>query len=238
VTSNQKDYGRDHDGSSSASTAHAGQRQDDDQDAGKDCNDPRFFMAVIHQRGQPMNFMRLHWHFSITTPRCKDLFFARPPFCQSILSERIGCESIRRMVSARCVGTRHPLPFRLWRRFGSPGGGCAAPANPTAGASAVAATSSRPEWRPGDRWVYGWMSRSEIGTKTVKVVEIRAINKVTSVRDQRDVDEYWCAPEVRFSINWVGRRGDAQFEEQFRAYRQRSRLIPGPPSSAPPSTTK
>ena len=128
-------------------------------------------MAVIHQRGQPMNFMRLHWHFSITTPRCKDLFFARPPFCQSILSERIGCESIRRMVSARCVGTRHPLPFRLWRRFGSPGGGCAAPANPTAGASAVAATSSRPEWRPGDRWVYGWMSRSEIGTKTVKVVE-------------------------------------------------------------------
>jgi len=86
--------------------------------------------------------------------------------------------------------------------------------------------------------VYGWMSRSEIGTKTVKVVEIRAINKVTSVRDQRDVDEYWCAPEVCFYIKWVGRRGDAQFEEQPREYRQRSRLIPGPPSSAPPSTTK
>ena len=53
VTRNQKDYGRDHDGSSSASTAHAGQRQDDDQDAGKDCN------ATSHQRGQPMNFTRL-----------------------------------------------------------------------------------------------------------------------------------------------------------------------------------
>ena len=53
VTRNQKDYGRDHDGSSCALSDHAGERQNDDQDAGKDCN------ATSHQRGQPMNFTRL-----------------------------------------------------------------------------------------------------------------------------------------------------------------------------------
>jgi hypothetical protein len=209
--------------------------------------------------------------------------------------------------------------------------GCAAPATPTASppasASAPAAISSPPEWRPGDRWVYGWTSGSETGLKTVEVVEIREINKVTfylvrvgelehfytrelqwagTMREQkvesrmsppvpwfvwpleggrrwthhatyeeanskteiadrfsvvatemvevpagrfnavkvvretdrRDVDEYWYAPEVRFYIKWVGRRGDAQFEEQLREYRQAPRLIPDPASSAPPSTTK
>src|SRR5258708_3644669 len=63
-------------------------------------------------------------------------------------------------------------------------GGCAAPATPTASpppapASAPAAINSPPEWRPGDRWVYGWTSGSDTGTKTVEVVEIREINKVT-----------------------------------------------------------
>jgi len=210
-------------------------------------------------------------------------------------------------------------------------GGCATPATSTASPplapASVPAISSPPEWRPGDRWVYGWTSGSETGTKTVEVVEIREINKVTfyvvrvgdlehfytrelhwagTMREQkvesrmsppvpwfvwpleggrrwthnatyedansktqiadrfsvvatemvevpagrfnavkvvretdrRDVDEYWYAPEVRFYIKWVGRRGDAQFEEQLREYRQAPRLIPGPPSSAPPSTTK
>jgi len=211
-------------------------------------------------------------------------------------------------------------------------GGCAAPAtspipSPTASASALAPVTSPPEWRPGDQWVYGWTSGSETGTKTVEVVEIREVNKVTfylvrvgdvehfytrelqwagTMREQkvesrmsppepwfvwplergrqwthhatyedasgkteitdrfsvvageivevpagrfnavkvvretdrRDVDEYWYAPDVRFYVKWVGRRGDAQFEEQLRVYRQAPRLIPGPPSSPPPSTTK
>jgi len=210
-------------------------------------------------------------------------------------------------------------------------GGCATPATsavspPPAPASAPA-ISSPPEWRPGDRWVYGWTSGSETGTKTVEVVEVREINKVafylvrvgdlehfytrelhwagtmreqkvesrmsppvpwfvwpleggrrwthnaiyedanskTEIADRfsvvatemvevpagrfnavkvvretdrRDVDEYWYAPEVRFYVKWTGRRGDTQFEEQLREYRQAPRLIPGPPSSAPPSTTK
>jgi len=211
-------------------------------------------------------------------------------------------------------------------------GGCAAPAtsptlSPAVSASALASITSPPEWRPGDQWVYGWTSGSETGTKTVEVVEIREINKVTfylvrvgdlehfytrelqwagTMREQkvesrmsppqpwfvwpleggrrwthhatyedansktevtdrfsvvatevvevpagrfnavkvvretdrRDVDEYWYAPDVRFYVKWVGRRGDAQFEEQLRVYRQAPRLIPGPPSSPPPSTTK
>jgi hypothetical protein len=210
--------------------------------------------------------------------------------------------------------------------------GCATAPTPTtssppAPASAAAAISTPPEWRPGDQWVYGWTSGSETGTKTVEVVEIREINKVTfylvrvgdlehfytrelqwagTMREQkvesrmsppepwfvwpleggrrwthhatyedansktevtdrfsvvatemvevpagrfnavkvvretdrRDVDEYWYAPEVRFYVKWVGRRGDAQFEEQLREYRQAPRLIPGLPSSPPPSTTK
>jgi len=210
--------------------------------------------------------------------------------------------------------------------------GCATPATPTASpplapAPGPAAISSPPEWRPGDRWVYAWTSGSETGTKTVEVVEIREINKVTfylvrvgdlehfytrelqwagTMREQkvesrmsppvpwfvwpleggqrwthhatyedangkteitdrfsavatemvevpagrfnavkvvretdrRDVDEYWYVPEIRFYVKWVGRRGDAQFEEQLREYRQAPRLIPGPPPSPPPSTTK
>jgi hypothetical protein len=209
--------------------------------------------------------------------------------------------------------------------------GCATPATPTASPppapASAPAISSPPEWRPGDRWVYGWTSGSETGTKTVEVVEIREINKVTfylvrvgdlehfytrelhwagTMREQkvelrmsppvpwfvwpleggrrwthhatyedanskteiadrfsvvatemvevpagrfnavkvvretdrRDMDEYWYAPEVRFYIKWVGRRGDAQFEEQLREYRQAPRLIPGPPPSPPPSTIK
>ena len=210
-------------------------------------------------------------------------------------------------------------------------GGCATPAtstvSPPPAPVSVPAISSPPEWRPGDRWVYGWTSGSETGTKTVEVVEIREINKVafylvrvgdldhfytrelhwagtmreqkvesrmsppvpwfvwpleggrrwthnaiyedanskTEIADRfsvvatemvevpagrfnavkvvretdrRDVDEYWYAPEVRFYVKWTGRRGDTQFEEQLREYRQAPRLIPGPPSSAPPSTTK
>jgi len=210
-------------------------------------------------------------------------------------------------------------------------GGCATPAtstvSPPSAPATVPAISSPPEWRPGDRWVYGWTSGSETGTKTVEVVEIREINKVafylvrvgdlehfytrelhwagtmreqkvesrmsppvpwfvwpleggrrwthnaiyedanskTEIADRfsvvatemvevpagrfnavkvvretdrRDVDEYWYAPEVRFYVKWTGRRGDTQFEEQLREYRQAPRLIPGLPSSAPPSTTK
>jgi hypothetical protein len=202
----------------------------------------------------------------------------------------------------------------------------AAPPSPPP-VAAPGGTDSAPEWRPGDRWVFGWTSGADSGTKTVEVVEVREISKVpyylvrvgdlvhfythelqwagtmreqkvesrmsppqpwfvwpleagrrwthqamyedaggksevadrfsvvgtetvdvpaghfSAVKivretDRRDVDEYWYAPEVRFYVKWVGRRGDAQFEEQLRDYRQAPRLIPGSPPSPPPSTTK
>jgi hypothetical protein len=210
-------------------------------------------------------------------------------------------------------------------------GGCAtpipAPASPATAPPPPVVASAPPEWRPGDRWVYGWTSGSDAGTKTVEVIEIREINtvkfylvqvgdlqhfytreiqwagtmreqkiesrmsppepwfvwplekgqrwthhatyedgkgksevtdrfavvatevvevpagrfnalRVVRETDRRDIDEYWYAPEVRFYVKWIGRRGDAQFEEQLREYRQAPRLDPGSPSPRSPSTTR
>lgn len=207
---------------------------------------------------------------------------------------------------------------------------CAVPATPpatTSPESSLTSVSAPPEWRPGDRWVYGWRSGAESGTKTVEILEIQEINnvpfylvrvgdlehfytrdlhwagsmreqrvearmvppqpwfvwpleagrrwthrgtfeeprgkkqhndvfavvgaetvevpagrfsalKVVREADRRESDEYWYAPEVRFYVKWIGRRGDVQFEEQLREYRAAPRLIPGPRPSTPPSTTK
>ncbi len=41
-----------------------------------------------------------------------------------------------------------------------------------------------------------------------------------------DFDEYWFAPEVRWYVRWIGRRGEIQFEEHLREYRPAPRLIP------------
>lgn len=211
--------------------------------------------------------------------------------------------------------------------------GCAAPgvapasSGPAAGEvmPVASATLAPPSWRPGDRWIYGWTSGAESGTKTVEALEIREINgvsfylvrvgdvesfytrdlrwagtmqdgRVTSrmtppqplfswplqagqgwthrgtyedrngttefndvfsvvaaeavavpagrfyawkiVREtqRRDSDQYWYAPEVRFYVKWVGRRGDAQFEEHLREYHPAPRLIPEQPSTGSPST--
>jgi hypothetical protein len=209
--------------------------------------------------------------------------------------------------------------------------GCVAPAGPkavpTPRQQEPITAGAPPEWRPGDQWVYTWTSGQTGGTKSVEVLEIREINKVSfylvkvgeleqfytrdlrwagSMRDgkvqsrmtppqpwfswplkmgsqwihqgtyedptgtspyndsfsvvgaevidvpagrfsalkvvretdTRDSDQYWYAPEVRFYVKWIGRRGDAQFEEALREYRPAQRLIPGPARSRPPSTTK
>ena len=61
--------------------------------------------------------------------------------------------------------------------------GCAssvdAPASSPPAAPAPMAIGSPPEWRVGDRWVYGWTSGAETGTKTVEVIEQREVNQVT-----------------------------------------------------------
>lgn len=82
-------------------------------------------------------------------------------------------------------------------------------------------------------------SFSVVGTEVVEVPAGRfSTLKVVRQTDSRDSDQYWYAPEVRFYVKWVGRRGDAQFEEDLREYRPGQRLIPGPTPSRPPSTTK
>jgi hypothetical protein len=82
-------------------------------------------------------------------------------------------------------------------------------------------------------------SFSVVGTETVEVPAGR-FNTFKIVREtaNRDSDQYWYAPEVGFYVKWLGRRGDEQFEEDLREYRPAQRLIPGPGTSSPPSTTK
>ncbi len=78
-----------------------------------------------------------------------------------------------------------------------------------------------------------------VGAEIVEVPAGRfSTVKLVRETDNRDSDQYWYAPEVRFYVKWLGRRGDAQFEEGLREYRPAQRLIPGPAPSGPPSTTK
>ncbi len=60
--------------------------------------------------------------------------------------------------------------------------------------------------------------------------------KIVRQTERRDSDQYWYAPDVRFYVKWIGRRGDTQFEEQLREYHPAPRLIPGQPSTGSPST--
>jgi hypothetical protein len=65
--------------------------------------------------------------------------------------------------------------------------GCVAPSAPSAPASPTLAgtgspvlvVASPPSWRPGDRWVYGWTSGGERGTKSIETLEVREINNVS-----------------------------------------------------------
>ncbi len=54
--------------------------------------------------------------------------------------------------------------------------------------------------------------------------------KVVRETDRKDSDEYWYAPEARWYVRWLGRRGDVVFEERLKEYHPVPRLIP----SAPP----
>ena len=54
--------------------------------------------------------------------------------------------------------------------------------------------------------------------------------KVVREATTRDSDQYWFAPQVRWYVRWIGRRGEFQFEERLREYHRGSSLIPEPPS--------
>lgn len=104
---------------------------------------------------------------------------------------------------------------------------------------------------PGRRWEHRGTYEDRSGKRQandsfsvvgVEVVEIPAGRftalKVVRETDNRDSDQYWYVPEVRFYAKWIGRRGDKQFEEQLREYRPAPRLIPDPSPSGSPSPTK
>jgi hypothetical protein len=78
---------------------------------------------------------------------------------------------------------------------------------------------------------------SVVGGETVEVPAGR-FNALKIVREteRRDSDQYWYAPEVRFYVKWIGRRGDTAFEEQLHAYHPAPRLAPGRPPTGSPST--
>ena len=43
--------------------------------------------------------------------------------------------------------------------------------------------------------------------------------KIVRQGSNQEFDQYWYAPEVRWYVKWVGRRGDMRFEERLREYR-------------------
>jgi hypothetical protein len=74
-----------------------------------------------------------------------------------------------------------------------------------------------------------------VGTETVEVPAGRfSALKLARETDRRDSDEYWYAPEIRFYVKWLGRRGEAQFEEQLREHRPSRRVIPESAPAPPP----
>ena len=78
---------------------------------------------------------------------------------------------------------------------------------------------------------------SVVGAESVEVPAGRFhAFKIVRETDRRDSDQYWYAPDVRFYIKWIGRRGDTQFEEQLREFHPAHRLIPVQPSTGSPST--
>jgi len=196
--------------------------------------------------------------------------------------------------------------------------GCAAGSSPPTPADGAplrptsAAPLAAPAWQVGDGWVYEWTGGNESGTKTIQVIDMRALNDVryyvvrlgdaehyytdalhwaAAIRERTvearmvpplpwfvwplapgarwvhqgrfeqregvvshddrfvvigpervevpagryeavklvretnrgDSDEYWYAPDVRWYVRWLGRRGDSQFEERLREYRPASR---------------
>ena len=103
----------------------------------------------------------------------------------------------------------------------------------------------------GSRWVqrgvYEALDEDKRVTETFAVVASEIVEvpagrfpalKVVREASSRDSDQYWFAPEVRWYVRWIGRRGEDQFEERLREYHMAPRLIPEPAPVEPPSKTR
>lgn len=62
---------------------------------------------------------------------------------------------------------------------------------------------------------------------TVPAGTFRAF-KIVRQTDRQDADEYWYAPDVRWYVRWIGRRGEVEFDEQLKLYEPTSRDSSGP----------
>jgi hypothetical protein len=109
------------------------------------------------------------------------------------------------------------------------------------------------EWplEVGKRWVhrgaYEERDRKQEQNETFAVVTTETVEvpagrfhalKVVREAGRLESDQYWYAPEVRWYVKWVGRRGQVQFEERLREYQAAPRLIPEPTPASPPSKPK
>jgi len=102
----------------------------------------------------------------------------------------------------------------------------------------------------GQRWVHrgDYEARDSkrqhndtFGVVAAETVEVPAgrFHALKVVREAgRDSDQYWYAPEVRWYVRWIGRRGEIQFEERLREYHPAPRPIPKSPPAIPSSKTK
>lgn len=86
---------------------------------------------------------------------------------------------------------------------------------PSAASSAlvdrIVSVASPPEWRPGDRWIYDLTSGNDRGTKTMEVVEVREINRVSYyVVRLDDVDHYYTR-----ELNWAAAIRNAKVEARM-----------------------
>ncbi len=103
----------------------------------------------------------------------------------------------------------------------------------------------------GERWahrgIYEQRKKKDLQNDTFAVVTSETIGvpagrfqafKVVRESPGRDSDQYWYAPQVRWYVKWIGRRGEVEYEERLREYR----AAPPPPResapSSPPSKTK
>ena len=88
---------------------------------------------------------------------------------------------------------------------------CTGPADPVSKLLPKSGVSSPPEWRPGDRWVYAWVSGAEKGTKTVEVTAVKEVQGVRYyVVKNAEADHYWT-----LDLHWAGSARDSKVQARM-----------------------
>lgn len=85
------------------------------------------------------------------------------------------------------------------------------PASSDSAFKTVAAARAAPDWRPGDRWLYGLLIGAEHGTKTVEVVEVRDINSAPYYIVRVGELEHFYTTQLQ----WAGHARDRKIESRI-----------------------